>query len=359
MDVMSYVSIKNIKIKGMAACVPERVEDNMDYPLLTKEEINKYIQATGVKKRHCAIHDGSICTSDLCQKAAEKLIEEIGWNKSEIDLLIFVSHTTDYKLPATACVLQDKMGLPTSILAFDITLGCSGFLVGLGVIGNLMASGSFRKALLMVGNTQSEYASPEDRSVYLLLGDAGTVTAIEYAPNGGDEIDINYMTDGSGRNHVIVPDGGSRVPVNSNSFIMKEYEDGIKRTNLHEKMVGVEVFSYAISHVPKCYSDLMSRVKFDPEKVDYFLIHQASKFLCEKLRKKLKAPIEKTPYNIQEFGNTSGATIPLLMVTNLKDELENRPLNLVMATIGVGFSLGTAYVKLGTGGVHVTDLLTL
>lgn len=352
---MSYISVKNIKLKGMAGCVPSRVEENRDYALISPEEIEKYIAATGVVRRHCAIHDGSICTSDLCQKAAEKLLSDINWSKEEIDLLVFVSHTTDYKLPATAIVLQDKMGIPTSCLAFDITLGCSGFLVGLGVMGNLMASGCFRKGLLMVGNTQSEYASPEDRSMKLLLGDAGTVTAIEYAPEGGDEINISYMSDGSGREFVILPDGGSRNPVNEKSFIMEDYGNGIRRTRLHEKMVGDEVFSYGTYFIPRVYEQMKAQFNINPDEVDYLLLHQANKFLCEKLRKKLKFPPEKVPYNIQEFGNTSGATIPLLMVTNLKDELETRPLNLLAATIGVGFSLGVAQIKT-QGGIHVSEL---
>jgi 3-oxoacyl-[acyl-carrier-protein] synthase-3 len=339
----------------MAGCVPSRVEENRDYALISPEEIEKYIAATGVVRRHCAIHDGSICTSDLCQKAAEKLLEDINWKKEEIDLLVFVSHTTDYKLPATAIVLQDKMGLPTSCLAFDITLGCSGFLVGLGVMGNLMASGCFRKGLLMVGNTQSEYASPEDRSMKLLLGDAGTVTAIEYAPEGGDEINISYMSDGSGREFVILPDGGSRNPVNEKSFIMEDCGNGIRRTRLHEKMIGDEVFSYGTFYIPRVYNEMAEKFNINPDDVDFLLLHQANKFLCEKLRKKLKFPPEKVPYNIQEFGNTSGATIPLLMVTNLKDELEARPLNLLAATIGVGFSLGVAQIKT-QGGIHVSAL---
>lgn len=339
----------------MAGCVPSRVEENRDYALISPEEIEKYIAATGVVRRHCAIHDGSICTSDLCQKAAEKLLDDINWKKDEIDLLVFVSHTTDYKLPATAIVLQDKMGLPTSCLAFDITLGCSGFLVGLGVMGNLMASGCFRKSLLMVGNTQSEYASPEDRSMKLLLGDAGTVTAIEYAPEGGDEINISYMSDGSGREFVILPDGGSRNPVNEKSFIMEDCGNGIRRTRLHEKMVGDEVFSYGTFYIPRVYNEMAEKFNINTDDVDFLLLHQANKFLCEKLRKKLKFPPEKVPYNIQEFGNTSGATIPLLMVTNLKDELKERPLNLLAATIGVGFSLGVAQIKT-QGGIHVSEL---
>lgn len=344
---MSFLCVKNVKIKGMSACVPERVEENKDYTLLPKEEIDKYIQTTGVERRHCAVHDGSICTSDLCQKAAEKLIADLGWDKSEIGLLIFVSHTTDYKLPATACVIQDKMGLSTSCLAFDITLGCSGFLLGLGTIGSILQCGTIKKALLMVGNTQSVYASYEDRSMYLLLGDAGTVTALEYSEEDSDNMDFHYMTDGSGRASVIVPDGGCRNPVNEKSFIMEDFGDGIKRTRLHEKMDGVEVFSYAMSNVPKSVFQLKKQFPYDDESIDYLLLHQANKFLCEKLRKKLNFPAEKVPYNINEFGNTSGATIPLLMVTNLGKELQENKLDLLMTTIGVGYSISSARINMG------------
>ena len=141
-------------------------------------------------------------------------------------------------------------------------------------------------------------------------------------------MDFNYYTDGSGRKSVIVPDGGSRNPVNANSFVMEDCGDGIKRTRLHEKMDGTEVFSFAVRYVPKNFKELEENIQLDKEKVDYMLLHQANKFLCEKLRKKIGFPPEKCPYNIHEYGNTSGATIPLLMVTNLKEELESRPLTL-------------------------------
>lgn len=354
---MSFINVKNVKIKGVAACVPSRIEENRDYECISKDEIEKYVATTGVERRHCAVHDGSICTSDLCQKAAEKLLNDLAWEKSEIDLLIFVSHTTDYKLPATACVLQDKMGLPTSCLAFDITLGCSGFLVGLGTISSLLSGGTMKKALLMVGNTQSEYASYEDRSMHLLLGDAGTVTALEYSLDNYDVMDFNYMTDGAGREHVIVPDGGSRNPVNDYSFIMKDYGDGLKRTRLHEKMDGMEVFSFAMKYVPRVFNALVDKNGININNVDYFLIHQANKFLCEKLRKKLNLPAEKVPYNIHEYGNTSGAAIPLLMVTELNKELSNRSLELCMMAIGVGFSVASARIR--TNKIICSELLYL
>lgn len=354
---MAYLNVKNVKIRGISACVPQRVEENIDYTLLSKQEIQKYISITGVERRHCAIHDGSICTSDLCQKAAEKLIIELGWKKEEIDLLIFVSQTTDYRLPSTACVLQDKMDLSKSCLAFDITLGCSGFLLGLGTIGSIIQGGTIKKALLMCGNTQSEFASYEDRSMYLLLGDAGTVTALEYSEDEYDEMHFNYMTDGSGRHHVIVPDGGSRNPTSSKSFVMEDCGDGIRRTRLHEKMDGAEVFSFATFNLPRNFKELMEKINLSIDSVDYMLIHQANLFLMEKLRKKLGFPIEKCPYNIKDFGNTSGATIPLLMVTNLKKELESRSLTICMGTVGVGFSLGSACIN--TNRMKVLDLLYL
>ena len=355
---MSFLSIRNVKIRGIAACVPERVEYNKDYTLLSQEEIDKYIQTTGVVKRHCAIHDGSICTSDLCQKAAEKLLLDLGWDKSEIGLLLFVSQTTDYRLPSTACVLQDKMGLSKNILAYDITLGCSGYLLGMGTAGSILQSGSIKKALVMCGNTQSEYASYEDRSMYLLLGDAGTVTALEFDDNCSDTMDFSYMTDGSGRSSVIVPDGGSRNPTNMHSFVMEDCGDGIRRTRLHEKMIGMDVFSFAMFNVPRNFKNLAEKLNLDYEKVDYILLHQANKFMCEKLRKKIGFPIEKCPYNIQDFGNTSGATIPLLMVTNLAEELNNRSLVLCMSTIGVGFSLASGCVKT-SGRIVVPELMYL
>jgi 3-oxoacyl-[acyl-carrier-protein] synthase-3 len=354
---MAFLDIKNVQMRGIAACVPSRVEENRDYSLLKEGEIKKYIDTTGVERRHCAIHDGSICTSDLCQKAAEQLLIDLKWDKSEIDMILFVSHTTDYRLPATACVLQDKMGLSTDCLAYDITLGCSGFLVGLGNIGSIMAGGNIKKALLMVGNTQSEYANYEDKSMYFLLGDAGTVTALEYDANAGTTMSFNYMTDGSGRHSVIVPDGGSRNPVTPKSFELESYPDGAKRTRLNERMDGADVFSFAIKNVPKNFRALVEKKGINTENVDYFLIHQASKFLFEKLRKKIKAPIEKTPTNIKEFGNTSGATIPLLMVTELHQELQSKSLELAMTAIGVGYSVASGYVK--TEKMVCSDLMYL
>lgn len=355
---MSYLNIKNVKVSGIAACVPSRVENNRDYTLLSQEELENYINTTGIERRHCAIHDGSICTSDLCQKASEKLIEDLGWDKSEIGLIIFASQTCDYRLPSTACVLQNKLGITNDCVAFDMTLGCPGYMVGLGTACSMMQNGTIKKALLMCGNTQSEYACYQDKSMYLLLGDAGTVTALEYNPENADKMDFKYLTDGSKYDCLIVPDGASRNPVNAHSFELEEYDYGVKRTRLHEKMDGEEVFSFAIRNVPKQFRELCEHEGINMlEDLDYMLFHQANKFMCEKVRKKLGFPLEKFPYNIQEFGNTSGATLPLLMVTNLQEELCNSRLSIGLAAVGVGFALCTG--RITTNKIVVPSLMYL
>lgn len=353
--IMAFVELKHNKIRGIAACVPSRIEENIESHLMPKEDIQKFINATGIERRHCV--DPGVCTSDLCQKAAQKLLNELDWDSSSIDLLVFVSHTTDYRLPSTSCLLQDRMGLPKSCIAFDVTLGCSGFLYGLSIIGKLMSK-TVKRALLMVGNTQSVLMSPQDKSTYPLFGDAGTVTALEYVEEGwGDEMIFNYKTDGAGGKYTIIPDGGCRNPITAKSFENEPItEDGVVRNRMQYHMDGVEIFSCAVNEVPKCINELCDNYCLNKDDFDYFLIHQANKYMCEKIRKKAKISEDITPYNISNFGNTSGATIPLLMVTNLQKDLYNRNLNLLTATIGVGFSFGAAQIKT-KGGIVVPDLL--
>lgn len=353
---MAYSEIKNVEIKGIAACVPDRVEKNRDFPLLGQDQIEKYIDLVGVVERHCAIHDGSLCTSDLCYEAAEKLLNDLGWNREEIGLLIFVSHSQDYKLPATACILQDRLHLPKETMVFDVPLGCSGWVYGLGIASNIISHGFIKKALLLCGNTQSVYASPLDKSTALLFGDAGSATALEHNPDA-KPMYFHHTSDGSGYEALIVPDGGCRHPFNEHSAQMEEFEDGIKRSRLHEKMDGMTVFSFAISSVPKSLRLLMEKSGRSVEDIDDLLLHQANRFICEKIRTKLKFPSEKTPYNIDRFGNTSGATLPLLMVTELRSQLANDKMTHLGCGFGVGLSVGSVLFQ--TDHIVVPELLTL
>ena len=353
---MAILSIQNVKVEGISACVPKRIVDNTESTLLTKDELDRYIATTGVRHKHCAMPDGKICASDLCYESAEKLIRELDWDKKDIGLLIFVSQTQDYKLPATSCLLQDRLGLPTNVMAFDVSYGCSGFVYGLSIAASIISANKIRKSILMVGNTQSFYASPEDKSMSLLLGDAGTAMALSYdesAPNMNFSLHVN----GAGKELLIVPDGGCRHPYNEHSHVMEEFEDGIKRSRLHEKMDGLEVFSFGLKEAPAVFKELADQFDVNADNVDYLCLHQANKFLCEKIRKKLKFPPEKVPYNIEEFGNTSGATIPLLLATSLRQQLESRALNLVGIGFGVGLSWGA--VNFHTDRITVPELMMI
>lgn len=353
---MAFIKIQNVAVRGIAACVPDRVEQNKDFGGLTPEKLQQYIDTVGVVERHCAIHDGSLCTSDLCFESAERLINDLGWKKEEINLLIFVSHTQDYKLPSTACILQDRLGLSKEAMAFDVPLGCSGFVYGIGIAGNILQSGHIRRGLLLVGNTQSVYASPEDKSTVLLFGDAGSAVALEYSEEA-DDILCHYQTDGSGYEHLIVPDGGCRHPYSESSTIYEEFDEGIRRTRLHEKMNGSAVFQFAFFSVPKSLKALMKQYGITNEDVDYLLLHQANKFMCDGIAKKMKFPSGSVPSNIDRFGNTSGTSIPLLMVTELREQLQEGRLRHLSCGFGVGLSLGSIYFT--TDRVVVPPLIIL
>jgi 3-oxoacyl-[acyl carrier protein] synthase len=353
---MAFLQIHNVQIKGISGCVPQRVEHNRDYPYLSKEEIEKYISTIGVEKRHCAVHDGTICTSDLCFTAAETLITDLGWDKNDIEVLVFVSHTADYKLPSTACVLQNRLGLPTSCMAFDSPLGCSGFVYGLGIISSILQTGFIKKGLLLVGNTQSVYAAPKDQGTSLLFADGGTAIALEYN-TGCDSMEFDYFTNGAGKDALIVPDGGCRNPFNEKSLVEYPDDNGIIRSRLHEKMDGLEVFSFATTTVPKSLKNLMDKFSIKQEDINYLLLHQANKFLCEKIRKRMKFSEESTPYNIDRYGNTSGASIPLLMLTELRDKLQSETINFLASGFGVGLSLGS--VRFSTDRIICPPLMYL
>jgi 3-oxoacyl-[acyl-carrier-protein] synthase-3 len=300
------------------------------------------ISSIGVERKR--IVDSYTCTSDLCFKAAEKLIEELSWEKSEIDCLIFVTQTPDYILPATSCILQHRLGLSTECYAQDISSGCSGWVYGMSVISSIVfaGDGDFRKALLLVGDTTSKLTSKEDKSTWPLFGDAGTATALEYIA-GNEGLKFHLGTDGEGADAIIIKDGGYRNCFSADSLKIVSYEEGISRTNLQVYLDGMNVFSFAISRGPQSVNKLLENFGIDKDSVDYFTFHQANLYLNEKIRKKLKLESEKVPNSMKNFGNTSSATIPLTMVTELREDLKSKKLNHIGCAFGVGLSWGSVY----------------
>ena len=331
---MAFFKIENVNIAGIAACVPPKMVENIDSNLIEdKDELHKYIETTGVQRRYIA-EDG-ICSSDLCMVAAERLIEEIGIDKSEIGCLIMVTQTPDYIFPATACILQDRLGLPTDCMSFDITMSCPGWIYGLSVMSSLLSAGKIKKGLLLVGETSTKAKSPYDR-VNLLAGDAGTATIMEYK-EGTNPLMFSMHTDGSNYRSLIIPDGGYRNPTKQSSFDYYMCKDGIQRNRLQSNMEGEDILSFAMHAAPKCIKGLLEHFEIPKEEIDYFLIHQANQMINKLIQKRLKVDDDHCPYNIADFGNTSSTTIPLMVVNKLRDKIGGKKV------VACGFGTGLAW----------------
>lgn len=352
---MAFLEIKNVEIVGISAAVPSKVVENSESDLFpTTEDYKRFVETTGIERRH--VVDSGVCASDLCFYAAEKLIEDLNWDKKEVDCLIFVSQTPDYKLPATSCILQNKLGLSRDCMAFDISLGCSGWVYGLTNIASLVSTGQYKKALLLVGDTVSTTKSPLDKSTYPLFGDAGTATALQYVENAAG-IKSALFTDGSNYDAIIIEDGGARNPVTNQSFEVTDHGNGIVRNRLQSILDGSAVFTFAISKAPQSVNKLIDNFQISKDEVDYFLFHQANLFMNEKIRTKLQLPAEKVPYILKDFGNTSSTSIPLTMVAGIHNDLKNRNMNHIACAFGVGLSWGSIWFE--TKKIVCCDLIVI
>ena len=350
---MAFSSIPNIAVRGISACVPAQTEENESLSILSSEEKAKLLPSIGVSRHR--IVPAEICTSDLCVAAAEKLIDALGWEKSEIDCIVFVTQTPDYHLPATSCVIQNKLGLPTSCFTLDVSLGCSGWVVGLQTIASILSAGSMRRGLLLAGDTLSKVAYAKNKATWPLFGDAGTVTALELQE--GASLKFHVASDGGGAGVIIVRDGGFRHPVSRESF--SEFVDGNGNvtTNLSLHMDGMDVFSFAQSEAPRSVKKLCEYFSIARENVDCFSFHQANLSLNERIREKLKLPPEKVPYSLKNFGNTSSASIPLTLVTERANVLRGGAMKHIACGFGVGLSWGSVYFE--TDKICVPELVEI
>lgn len=346
---MAFLEFKNVRIAGVCAGVPKFVASNL-HPLENDGVSSNYspeafVETTGVLERHVS---DKLTTSDLCYEAAEKLIADLGWEKAEIEALVFVSQTADYILPATACILQDRLGLSRECYAEDVALGCSGWVYGLSNVASLVASGAIKKALLLAGDAKKRAKGSLDP----LFGHAGTATAIEYA-EGADGFKFHFGTDGSGYDAIIIPDGGSRNQVSMESFKLTE-DEGKMMHRMQTHMKGMDVFSFGITTAPKTVKKLAEHFGFNYLNADYVIFHQANMKMNNQIVKKLKLDPEKVPSCMYNFGNTSSASIPITIVTRLKGKCENQT-KFICCGFGVGLSWGT--VAFTTDNMMVSDLV--
>lgn len=340
---MALFSVPDIKISGIAACVPEDVYQNSEYDWVEEKERATLIRTIGVEqKRHAR---KGTTTADLCYDAAEKLLELLRWERKDIELVIFVSQSRDYIIPATAGLLQDRLRLSHATMAFDIGLGCSGYVYGLSVIGSLMSTGRIKKALLFTGDISTLNTSFRDKSAFPLFGDAGTATALEYSPDARPMV-FNLQTDGSGYDAILIPDGGIRnFADKETSFEYHKISEGIYRNGFNIALDGIQVFNFSLREVKRNVNQLMEFAGTSLDEVDYLVLHQANKLMNETIRKQLKLSPVKVPLSLKEYGNTSSASIPLTMVTQIREELEAGTSRLLLSGFGVGLSWGSVLLE--------------
>lgn len=350
---MGIFSFDNVGITFMNAAVPRHVIDNYAHDIhFKKEELKDVIDKIGVKERRFS--DEHTCASDLCYAAAENLIQEQQINREEIDLLLFISQTPDYRMPATSILLQERLGLSRSTIAFDINLGCSAFLYGLTVAYSMITSGAVKKALILDGETRSKVYSQKDRKTAFLFGDAGVAAIIEPGKQFGKSW-FSLNSDGSRASLIKIPAGGYRNMSSTETLkerIVDEY--GNIRSDEHGYMEGADVFNFVIREVPRDFKRLFNETEIDQNQIDYFIFHQANKYINGFLAKKMKLPAEKIPSTIEKYGNTSSVSIPLTIVSELKNKLPGRKL-LTLSGFGVGLSWGTAIIE--TQDCYIGDII--
>jgi 3-oxoacyl-[acyl-carrier-protein] synthase-3 len=341
---MALLTFSGVGISALSAAVPRTVIKNYEYTQhFPADEVKEVVDKIGIFERRFA--DDNTCSSDLCFAAAEKLIADNNIDRSEIDLLIFISQTPDYRMPATSVILQHRLGLPTGAMAFDINLGCSAFIYGLSVAFGLMQQPGLRKALILDGETRSKVYSPKDRRTGFIFGDAGVAALIENDEKYKNTY-FSFNSDGSREDLIKIRNGGYRFPTTVESLTEKVVDEyGNIRSDDQGYMNGSEVFNFVIREIPKDFKLIFDYSKTEKEEIDYFVFHQANSFINNYLAKKLKLDASKIPSTIEKFGNTSSVSVPLTIVSELKDKLVNDN-KLFLSAFGVGMTWASTIIKL-------------
>lgn len=331
---MSYSVFDSVKIMGIAAAVPEIVVDNRkEASALHVDDIDKFVDSVGVQTRHVSITGQT--SSDLCYVAASNLLNNLNIEKGSIDALIFVSQTPDYIQPSTAYVLHGRLGLKKEAIAFDINLGCSGFVYGLSVAASLISGMGLKRVLLLVGDIMRKNKAVDKKDI-LLFGDAGTATLLEKSPG---KIESILYANGNGYTNLIIPGGGTRNP----------YKDGEDFWLLTKpEMDGESVMSFTITEVPKAFKKLFEYNGKTIDNYDVCLLHQANKQMVTYIAKKLRLPDNKFPISMGQYGNTNGASVLVTLADWCSKEEKKESLSVIASGYGIGLSWGVVTFDIET-----------
>lgn len=327
------VIFPNLHIDTIAAALPPESVDLAEAALIFGDtETERILKNNGIHQVRVA--DETICASDLCAAAARKVLAESA--AGEVDGLVFVSQTPDHILPATSAQLQHRLGLSAETVVFDINQGCSGYVYGVLQAALLIHSGCCRKVLVCAGDVLTRYVNPLDKGTRLVFGDAGSATLVA---SGSDTLAFRIMGDGSGAAHLMIPAGGCRMPRSDATAEVSVCKDGNLRCAEDLYMNGLEVMNFTVREVPRTIQALLQLRGWQKDDVTLFALHQANQFMLEYLARILKVPRERVPIAMEATGNTSAASIPLMLTQCYADKKAPHLLErVVLCGFGVGLS---------------------
>ena len=342
------LAFRDKAITGLLTIVPaheRKFVDEMVNFAFSPARSRKLAEVMGYDRHR--IVDGDVCSSDLAVAAIEHLFATGRVRREEVDGLVLVTQSPDYLMPGTSKVVHGRLGLHQDVFCLDVNQGCAGFIIGLMLGFMLLDQPSIGKVLLVNADVLSRKVSPRDRNSYPLIGDAASVAVLERRP-GAPPIDARLKFDGAGREALMIPAGGMRLPATPLTAEQTEDGDGNFRALDNLKMDGSAVFNFVMTAVPELIDALLSETQTSVDDVDAFLCHQPNRFMLQKLADKLQVPHVRMPSNIVEnFGNSSGVTIPLVTVFNLADRLTTERLRVCLAGFGVGLTWGAMLMDLG------------
>lgn len=347
---MAFLYSKGIGIAGIACAVPDnRISVDSFTSIFSNDVVEKFKAGTGIHSMYKALPEQT--AGDLAYAAAENLFSNINIDKNKIGALFFVTQSPDYRRPATACVLQHRLGLSMECAAMDIGLGCSGFVYGLQTAMSMMEKSDIEYSLLLMGETASKLVHPLDKSVVMMYGDAGAAILLKRDVN--IQVTTLLRSDGSRFKSIVLPAGGFRdMSPSHDSFICN---DGIERSLYDIYMEGTSVFSFSISDVPIAIQDYLNKTNTSTEDYDVFLFHQANQFIIKQLSRRLKITEEKSLTSLGEYGNTGGISIPLTLCANYGNNNEGVK-KIFMAGFGIGLSWGITSADIDTN--YVFPIIT-
>lgn len=329
---VSQTSIDGFRIAGVSTCVPTRVVDNLDPALgFGRDDQRKVVAMAGVQQRR--VSEPHTTSADLCTQAANDLLQRLGWAPESVSGLVFVTQTPDHFLPSTACLVQQRLGLPEHCAAFDLGLGCSGYPYGLYVAAAMLKAGGHRRILMLHGETPSHFVSPDDHATVMLFSDAGSATALELDDQPSKGAQFCLHTDGSGAGGLILRGGAfrDRDPVNPRHRFLE--------------MDGAAIFNFTVKRIPPLVEEALAFSGLRTGEVDAYLFHQSNRFIMKHLMKKCGLADEQVPMTIEDMGNCGGPSVAVTLTRRMTVPAGSRR-TLMLLGYGVGLSWASAVVRI-------------